>query len=108
MPTCFPTLTAFYAGDMRRLSSREIDVGLAWRERRGGRSFRAAWIRDTGELYLVRHGDPAAGGGAVEVLGRFRDAAELESAVRGFPHVCGEHGSVAWLRARVAAHAQMF
>ena len=102
MTTRFSTLASFYAGDARRLSSPELDLGLLWREQRGGSTFRAAWIRDTGELYLVRHGDPDAGGGDVEVLACFPGDAELDAAVRGFAHVCGLVGSVGWLRSRTA------
>src|SRR5688572_16469323 len=44
------SLGAFYASDPDRRGSRERDVGLFWRSR-SGPSFRAAWVRDTGELY---------------------------------------------------------
>ena len=48
----YPSLEAFYAGDRRRRSSRERDVGLWWRGR-GGATYRAAWVQATGEVYLL-------------------------------------------------------
>jgi hypothetical protein len=59
----YPSLAAFYSADERRIASRERDVGLWWREAVDGPLHRAAWVSDTGELYLVRLG-PAEEGGA--------------------------------------------
>jgi hypothetical protein len=102
MPTLFPSLAAFYASDARRFASPEVDVGLWWRDGTDGPTYRAAWVRDTGELYLLRHQDPDMGGGELEVLGRFDCRDQLEAAVRGFEHVCGDPRSAAWLRSRAA------
>ena len=52
----YPALAGFYAADRRRKDSRELDLGLAWRERNGFPTFRAAWVADTGEVYLVQRG----------------------------------------------------
>ena len=65
----YPSLDAFYAGDRRRRSSRERDVGLWWRER-GGATYRAAWVQATGEVYLLKHGRPDCKGGPVRLIGR--------------------------------------
>ena len=61
------SLGAFYASDPARRGSRERDVGLFWRSR-SGPSFRAAWVRDTGELYLFQHALGGRGGGSVHLL----------------------------------------
>jgi hypothetical protein len=98
----FPSLHAFYGADRRRLRSRERDVGLMWRL--GDRlSFRAAWVQETGEVYLFRHGDPRDGGGTVDLLSRRFGLGELHAALRGFQDVCGRPGSLLWFLDRAAA-----
>lgn len=99
----YPSLVAFYSSDPRRLGSRERDVGLWWREGAEGPLHRAAWVRDTGELYLVRLGPAEEGGGGVEVLARVGDERRLERLLHGWRERCGEPGSLRWLRARTVA-----
>jgi hypothetical protein len=98
----YPTLVAFYRADPVRLESRERDIGLWWRTGAEGPMHRAAWVQDTGELYLVRLGPVAEGGGAVEVMARVADPERLEGALRGWRERCGMPGSLQWLRMRVA------
>jgi hypothetical protein len=98
----YPSLVAFYSADGERLTSRERDVGLWWRSDEDGPMHRAAWIEATGELYLVRLGPAAEGGGGVEVIARVSDADALESALRGWRERCGMPGSLQWLRVRAA------
>lgn len=98
----YRSLRDFYNGDPARLSSREQDVGLWWRERADGPLHRAAWIADTGELYLARLGPREEGGGGVEVLARVVDAERLERMLAGWRERCGEPGSLQWLRRRSA------
>jgi hypothetical protein len=45
-----PAPRDFYAEDLRRADSRELDLGLRWRGLDES-TYRAAWIADTGELY---------------------------------------------------------
>jgi hypothetical protein len=101
----FPSLVAFYNSDPDRLSSREQDVGLWWRESAEGPLHRAAWIEDTGELYLVRLGPPAEGGGGVEVLARVENAERLGRVLSGWRERCGKPGSLSWLRRSTALTA---
>ncbi len=98
----FSSLVAFYNADHGRLASREQDVGLWWRDGSDGPLHRAAWIQETGELYLVRLGPPEQGGGRVEVLARVSDAERLERMLSGWRERCGEPGSLQWLRSRSA------
>jgi hypothetical protein len=98
----YPSLVAFYSADGARLTSRERDVGLWWRTDEDGPMHRAAWIEATGELYLVRLGPAAEGGGGVEVIARVSDADALERALRGWRERCGMPGSLQWLRTRAA------
>jgi hypothetical protein len=99
-PERYRSLTHFYTADQRRVHSREHDVGLWWRERADGPLHRAAWVSDTGELYLVRLGPPDQGGGEVEVLATVSDHDRLNSVLEGWREQCGRPRSLAWLRER--------
>lgn len=96
----YPSLESFYSGDPRRSASRERDIGLWWRDAVGEPLHRAAWVRDTGELYLVRLGPAAEGGGSVEVLASVAREEQLESVLTGWREHCGEPRSLSWLRTR--------
>jgi hypothetical protein len=98
----YESLARFYNADERRMRSRELDVGLWWREEADGPLHRAAWVSDTGELYLVRLGPADVGGGLVEVLATVEDRALLDGALDGWREHCGEPRSLAWLRERAA------
>ena len=98
----YPSLATFYNSERRRLCSRELDVGLWWREDPEGPLHRAAWIYETGELYLVRLGPETQGGGRVELLAQVDSRERLESLLTGWRDRCGRPRSLAWLRARTA------
>jgi hypothetical protein len=70
------------------------------------RSYRAAWIEDTGELYVVQAGAPSAGGGHVEVLGA-TDRDGVEAALLGWQSHCREEGSIQWIRGRARRLPQL-
>jgi hypothetical protein len=98
----YRSLANFYTADERRIHSREFDMGLWWRDGADGPLHRAAWINDTGELYLVRLGPESEGGGRVEVLATVADRARIESLLEGWRERCGELRSLSWLRRRAA------
>jgi hypothetical protein len=98
----YDSLARFYNADERRVCSRELDVGLWWREGIDDPLHRAAWVSDTGELYLVRLGPADVGGGTVEVLAKVEDRELLEGVLAGWRERCGELHSLDWLRARAA------
>jgi hypothetical protein len=98
----YGTLADFYRADPRRVESRECDVGLWWRDELHGPLHRAAWVSDTGELYLVRLGPDEQGGGRVEVLATVAERERLESVLDGWRERCGEPRSLEWLRERAA------
>jgi hypothetical protein len=98
----YPSVASFYLADRRRIYSRELDVGLWWRERADEPLHRAAWVHDTGELYLVCLGPTEAGGGQVEVLAVVKDRRRLERVLGGWRERCGEPRSLSWLRERAA------
>ena len=96
----YRSMARFYAADPRRRASRERDVGLWWRDAADGPLHRAAWVCDTGELYLVRLGPSEEGGGVVELLARVDDGERLERALAGWRERCGAPRSLSWLRER--------
>ncbi len=98
----YDSLARFYDADERRVRSRELDVGLWWREGLDGPLHRAAWVSETGELYLVRLGPADEGGGVVEVLARLEDRALLDCTLDGWRERCGGPRSLQWLRERAA------
>jgi hypothetical protein len=100
MPTSYSSLSRFYADDERRHGSPELDLGLRWRGEDA--TYRAAWVRATGEVYLFEHLRPGGEGGTVHVLGRRFDAAGVHQAFAGWRDVCGEPGSLTWLLERSA------
>jgi len=63
-PRRYASLERFYSADPRRVRSREQDVGLWWRDTTDGPLHRAAWIAETGELYLARLGPDGSVAGA--------------------------------------------
>jgi hypothetical protein len=101
--TRYRSLSNFYTADSRRIDSRELDVGLWWREGLGDPLHRAAWVSDTGEFYLVRLAPPEQGGGEVEVLAVVEDHERLESVLEGWREECGAPNSLTWLREHAAA-----
>jgi hypothetical protein len=102
----YQSLSNFYRADARRRSSREQDVGLWWRVGAHGPVYRAAWVRETGELYVTRLGRLQGGRGEVVVLGRARDRDHLEAVLDGWQDVCPQPDSMTWLLHRAAALAR--
>jgi hypothetical protein len=96
------SLADFFSADPDRIRSRELDVGLWWCEHVDGPLHRAAWVTDTGELYLVRLGPPDGGGGAVEILARVDSRERLEHVLEGWRERCGQPHSLTWLRERAS------
>ena len=96
----YPSLDAFYDADRRRRYSRERDVGLVWRGT-GGATFRAAWVQETGEVYLFRHGHEQDGGGTVHLLARRFGLGELHRELKGYAAVCGRRDSLRWFLDRL-------
>jgi hypothetical protein len=95
----YDSLDAFYSAYPRRHAGREREFGLFWTDP-DHHVYRAAWVEETGELYvhqLAAHGD-----GHVEVLSR-TSRADLEHRLRGWRDVIGRQASFDWLVARVAA-----
>jgi hypothetical protein len=96
----YASIVDFVEARRQRLYSRERDVGLRWRD--GETTYRAAWIEDTREFYLVQLGAPDRGGGHVELLAAGLEIEALQEAVAGWREAQddGDH-SLDWLRDRV-------
>ena len=101
--TTYLSLGAFYAADKRRDISREHDLGLWWLgDDWHAPRFRAAWVDQTGELYLMQH-EGTPGGGRVDVVATASSLEEIEDRLDGWRDVVGEWGSVHWLRLTASA-----
>jgi predicted nucleic acid-binding Zn-ribbon protein len=96
--TSYQSIIAFIRDDDRRMRSREHDIGLCWRESSTGHTFRAAWVEDTGELFVVQTGAPGEGGGHVEVLAAGCDEQVLNRVLPGWREFLWPMGSLDWLR----------
>jgi hypothetical protein len=98
--TTYLSLGAFYAADRRRDISREHDLGLWWLgDDWHAPRFRAAWVAETSELYLMQH-EGTPGGGRVDVVATGA-LEELERRLDGWREAVGEWGSVRWLVERL-------
>ena len=99
--TTYLSLGAFYAADRRRDISREHDVGLWWLgDDWHAPRFRAAWVEQTGELYVLQH-EGTPGGGRVDVVAHVTTAEELDARLDGWRDMVGESGSLRWLVERL-------
>src|SRR5258707_15293245 len=98
----YRSLRNFYLADRRRRASREDDIGLWWRVGVHGPLYRAAWVRDTGELYVTRLGGRHHDVGEGLVLGCAEDRGQLEEALQGWQGACPTPDSMAGLRRRAA------
>jgi hypothetical protein len=112
-------ISEFYDGDPRRRESSEVPFGDGWSTEADEHStYRANWLFETGELYIVR--EPHPGGLfaryldqldidqvdvselTVEVLGTFDDEQAVQTALRGWDKHMLKHESLKWLREAAA------
>jgi hypothetical protein len=100
----YRSLSNFYLADPRRIDSLERELGLWWRVGLHGPYYRAAWVRETGELYAARLGMPKEEG-EVHILGRGSDE-QLEEALEGWADICPQPDSMTWLRHRASSLVQ--
>lgn len=108
----YDSLEAFYAGDVRRVESVEVDFGVHWRPSHSAfQTWRVSWVEATGELYAVRLSPgPIVGrgrGGPVHVLATgLRMVEDAEELLLGWTDECGSVGSLDWVRERCDAHVR--
>jgi hypothetical protein len=113
-------ISQFYDANPARRESEEESFGDGWTTEDDPHStYRASWLVETGELYVVR--EPHPGGLiarfldqfgvdqadvkqlTVHVLGHFDSDATVKQALSGWEKHMTRHDSLAWLRERVAA-----
>lgn len=113
-------IAEFYDGDPARRESEEVSFGDGWSTEADQHStYRANFLRDTGELYVVR--EPHPGGLfaryldqldidqvdidalTVQILGRFEDEKAAQRALSGWQQEMTKHDSLTWLRERCPA-----
>jgi hypothetical protein len=98
VPRSHASFADFVAADPRRSASASAHVPLGdWWRAVEGSSYRAAWVPETGELYIVNHC-----GGRVRVIGAPLGAGELAARLDGWRNVVGRYASVEWLLAQSA------
>jgi hypothetical protein len=90
---------AFRKGDPRRAGPVEVSLGSRWVDQPTEPPWRLAWCEATGEVVMVQW--TAAGDGRVVLVGRCDAQQRLEQALRDWWHMCGHHGSLAWVVRRL-------
>jgi hypothetical protein len=101
----YRSLSSFHLANPRRIGSPERDLGLWWKVGLHGPTYRAAWLRETGELYAERLGTSKEQV-EIHVLGRANDE-ELEEALEGWADICPQPDSMTWLRHRAMSLAKI-
>jgi hypothetical protein len=113
-------IAEFYDGDPRRRESSEVQFGDGWSTEADEHStYRAEWLFETGELYVVR--EPHPGGLfarfldqldidqvevnelTVEILGTFADEKAVQAALNGWDKHMPKTESLTWLREAASA-----
>ena len=100
------SLGAFYASAPARRGSRERDVGLFWRSRRGPTLPRRVGARHARAVSLPARPRRAAAAAACTCSRRRLDEAELDRRLAGWEDVCGREGSLEWLLARMGSEPE--
>jgi hypothetical protein len=112
-------IAEFYDANPARRESDEEGFGDGWSTEADQHStYRANWLRETGELYVVREPHPGGlfakyldqldvdqvdlGELTVEVLGRFDSEDAVKQALAGWEHHMTHPNSLDWLREHAA------
>ena len=98
----WPDEHAFLLDDERRRRSDEVDLGATWRAAGSSDTWRLAWLRDTGEVYVCRNDSVVGGGTCVQVLAVVADEREVDALLEGWQAAREDEDGLAWLRERVA------
>ena len=99
----WPDEHAFLAEEPVRRRSDEVDLGATWRAAGSSDTWRLAWLRDTGELYVCRNDSLVGGGSSVHVLAALPDEAQVDALLVGWQSARHDEDGLAWLDARVGA-----
>ena len=94
-----------FLADERRRRSDEVDLGATWRAAGSNDTWRLAWLRDTGELYVCRNDSLVGGGTCVQVLVVLAGEGALDAALDGWRAARHEEDGLDWLDGRVGQSA---
>ena len=94
--------SAFLSEDVRRRRSDEVDLGGTWREPGCNDTWRLAWLRDTGELYLCRNDSLVGAATDVSVLAVVPDEGALDALLDGWRAARWSEDGLTWLAHRLA------
>lgn len=95
---------AFFDADPARRRSDEVELGATWRAGTS-ETWTLSWLRDTGELYLVRNDSLVGAGSAVVVIAVVAAEAELDALLDGWQDARWHEQGLAWLGTRVGRTA---
>lgn len=97
----WPDEAAFLIEDVRRRRSDEVDLGATWRTADSSETWRLAWLRETGELYLCRNDSLVGVSSDLSVLLVVADEGALDALLDGWPAARWTEDGLAWLQARL-------
>ena len=80
-----------------------MDLGATWRAAGSVDTWRLAWLRDTGELYVCRNDSLVGGGSRAPVLAVRADERGVDALLDGWRSARDGEDGLAWLEAGVGA-----
>lgn len=94
------TQADFLAEDVRRRRSDEVDLGGTWRDGSSD-SWTLSWLRETGELYLVRNDSAVGAASTLIVLAVVASETDLDARLDGWRDARDREDGLTWLRGRL-------
>lgn len=92
-----------FLDDPARRRSDEVDLGATWRAGGSNDTWRLAWLRDTGELYVCRNDSLVGGGTSVQVLAVEPDEHAVDVLLEGWRTARDGEDGLGWLSRRTDA-----
>ncbi|MCW2623210.1 MAG: hypothetical protein JWL64_2812 [Frankiales bacterium] len=96
--------TAFLAADVRRRRSDEVTFGTTWRAASID-TWSLTWLRDTGELYLVRNDSLVGAASLLVVLTVVGTEREVDELLVGWQEAVALEEGLPWLYGRLELDA---
>ena len=97
----WPDEDAFLAQDVRRRRSDEVDLGATWRAAGSNDTWRLAWLRETGELYLCRSDSLVGLSSDLSVLALVERESVLDQLLDGWRDARWDDDGLGWLAGRL-------
>lgn len=102
----WPDEHAFLAEVPARRRSDELDLGATWRAAGSSDTWRLAWLRDTGELYVCRNDSLVGGGSSVHLLLVLPSEAQVDDLLEGWRAARDGEDGLGWLEGRALGAVQ--